>query len=174
MWVFIVKKKVMCQSVHVLPRLKDSQWLALNRRVTKEEVKDALMDMAPLKAPGPGGLHAMFFQNSWNVVGDSIFKVINDFFTCGILPERLNMTGNHGGQRKKKQNARFAIIAWWIWRWRNDFVFKGTRIDAKDKVAWLHYQFKEIETSLDKGLGPGDRQRLETRRGNPWRPLESG
>jgi hypothetical protein len=35
---------------------------------TREEVKKALFDIGDLKAPGPDGLHAIFFKKYWSLV----------------------------------------------------------------------------------------------------------
>ncbi|KAL5545507.1 hypothetical protein UlMin_005194 [Ulmus minor] len=48
----------------------------LLRPFSSEEIKKALMDMNPTKAPGPDGLPALFFQNFWDIVGEDITKVI--------------------------------------------------------------------------------------------------
>lgn len=32
--------------------------------------------MGPLKAPGPDGLHAVFYQTQWDVVGDSMCNLV--------------------------------------------------------------------------------------------------
>ncbi|KAH1090754.1 hypothetical protein J1N35_018011 [Gossypium stocksii] len=44
------------------PSLASSDIDFLGRIVTDEEIKRALFDMAPLKAPGSDGFHAIFFQ----------------------------------------------------------------------------------------------------------------
>ena len=52
----------------------------------------ALKQMAPLKAPGPDGLPANFFQNHWNLVGEEVCLAVLNSLNSGILPEILNMT----------------------------------------------------------------------------------
>ena len=49
-------------------------------RVSREEVFNAIMSIGGLKALGPDGIHAAFFHNYWNVVGDSVFDIVDDFF----------------------------------------------------------------------------------------------
>ena len=51
------------------------------RKVTPEmnaqkEVKDALFQMFPIKAPGPDGFPTHFFQHHWDVCGDEVTKVV--------------------------------------------------------------------------------------------------
>jgi hypothetical protein len=41
---------------------------------TKEEIFYALKHMGPLKAPGPDGFPAMFFQKNWGSLGDDICR----------------------------------------------------------------------------------------------------
>ena len=56
------------------------------------EIKQALFDMSPFKAPRPYGFHAGFFQRMWDIVGDSIIKFARNLFDKGCLPERVNDT----------------------------------------------------------------------------------
>lgn len=46
----------------------------LSSRYTKEEVLCALKAMGPLKAPGPDGFPAIFYQQAWEIVGNDISK----------------------------------------------------------------------------------------------------
>ncbi|KAL5539433.1 hypothetical protein UlMin_045908 [Ulmus minor] len=54
----------------------------LLRPFTSEDIKKALMDMNPTKAPGPDGLPAIFFQKFWDIIGEDITKaalhILND------------------------------------------------------------------------------------------------
>lgn len=60
----------------------------MNRGITKDEVEEAMMVMAP----GPDGFHAMFYQKNWNIVGEYLYKLVERFFIEGILSEGLNET----------------------------------------------------------------------------------
>ena len=56
---------------------------------TGREVKDGLWSLKPLKAPGPDGLHAGFFQAHWNIVGDNVIKEVQEIFATSIMPDYL-------------------------------------------------------------------------------------
>lgn len=74
------------------PELDTVDWDYINSEFRPEEVKKAVQDMAPLKAPGPDGLHAFFYQREWTVVGESVVKLVSEFFRTGNLPEGINDT----------------------------------------------------------------------------------
>ncbi|MCI32309.1 ribonuclease H protein, partial [Trifolium medium] len=63
-----------------------------NHMFTKEEVKDALDQMHPLKAPGPDGLPAIFFQKYWNIVGNEIQELVLSILNEGQSPGCINKT----------------------------------------------------------------------------------
>lgn len=60
--------------------------------LTSDEVLYALSLMAPLKSPGPDGLHVIFFQKYWHVIGSDIISFVLDFFNLHRLPFALNYT----------------------------------------------------------------------------------
>ena len=66
--------------------------LALEKDITGEEIDEALFQMAPLKAPGPNGLNACFFQNNWATIRNEVCDVIRDIFNSRVMPKELNMT----------------------------------------------------------------------------------
>ena len=45
-----------------------------------EEIADALFQIGPLKAPGPDGFPACFFQRNWSTLRDSVISSVKDFF----------------------------------------------------------------------------------------------
>ncbi|XP_038687586.1 uncharacterized protein LOC119986972 [Tripterygium wilfordii] len=57
-----------------------------------EDIKQALFDMAPFKAPGPDGFHAGFYQRMWDVIGMDLCCLAMQFFETGHLPQGINDT----------------------------------------------------------------------------------
>lgn len=64
----------------------------LIRGVTEEEVKRAIFQMHPDKAPGPDGMTPAFFQKHWSVVGKEVVNMVRDFFLTGELIDGINET----------------------------------------------------------------------------------
>nr|GMD07842.1 uncharacterized protein LOC109158742 [Ipomoea batatas] len=42
----------------------------------------------------------------------------------------------------------FAITTWWIWRWRNDYVFNNVEKDHADKIRWIYTQATETRNAF--------------------------
>lgn len=60
-----------CSNMQKKLSSKQRRWC--EQEFTSDEVKEAIDQMHPLKAPGPDGLPALFFQKYWHMVG-SIFR----------------------------------------------------------------------------------------------------
>lgn len=52
----------------------------------------ALFGMSPLKAPGPNGLPAGFYQRACSTVGSNIINFAHNFFNSSCLPKGINET----------------------------------------------------------------------------------
>lgn len=74
------------------PRLSAAQWDDINHEIAKEEVTEAIMVIWPVKAPGPDGLHALFYQKNWNIIKEQVHCLVENFFQTGSLPMGLNDT----------------------------------------------------------------------------------
>lgn len=56
------------------------------------EVRKALKQMYPLKAPGLDGMSPLFYQHFWSTCGHVICKTVLDFLNHGISPHNFNQT----------------------------------------------------------------------------------
>ena len=57
-----------------------------------EEIRLALSQMHPIKAPGPDGMCPMSFQSYWHIVGPSISYMVLRILRGGSIPSHLNRT----------------------------------------------------------------------------------
>jgi hypothetical protein len=57
-----------------------------------EEVKKALFQIGDLKAPGPDGMHAIFYKRFWDLLGDDLVKEVLDAVNSAKLPDGWNDT----------------------------------------------------------------------------------
>jgi len=67
------------------PFLEQYQWLS--SIPLHEEISRNAFLLPPLKAPGPDGYHAIFFQQNWNILGPSISHVIQEIFETTTIPK---------------------------------------------------------------------------------------
>ena len=59
-----------------LPKLSREQQDSLTRRISEEEVKQAIFQMEGDKAPGPDGFPPLFFQSFWEVVKSDTLRMV--------------------------------------------------------------------------------------------------
>lgn len=64
----------------------------LNSKPDLPEIQQALFSFQPLKAPGPDGLHPIFFQTYWYHTQRHLAQIIDDTFTTCHVDEELNKT----------------------------------------------------------------------------------
>jgi hypothetical protein len=59
---------------------------------SREEVKKALFSIGDLKAPGPDGLHAIFFKRFWNFLEDDLVEEVLGAINNKTIPDGWNNT----------------------------------------------------------------------------------
>ena len=65
---------------------------SLTRDFSAPEVKLALKQMYPLKAPDSDGMPPLFFQHFWSKVGGEVTTIVLDFLNSGISSPKFNET----------------------------------------------------------------------------------
>jgi hypothetical protein len=64
----------------------------LKEQYTAEEVKKAAFTIGDFKAPGPDGIHAVFYKRFWDVFGEEITSEVLQALNSGTIPEGWNNT----------------------------------------------------------------------------------
>jgi ribonuclease HI len=73
-------------------KVTDAMNVNLVADITEEEISRALLQMPPLKAPGPDGFSASFYQQNWGLVHKEVCQAITHFFNTGTLESSINIT----------------------------------------------------------------------------------
>jgi hypothetical protein len=77
---------------HMEMRVSDDMNQELLKPFSEDDIRTALFQMAPLKARGPDGFPAGFYQTNWNTVGSELCRAILGTLETSILPPYMNMT----------------------------------------------------------------------------------
>ncbi|WCJ20597.1 LINE-1 retrotransposable element ORF2 protein [Euphorbia peplus] len=72
---------VSCNTTISFPHLSDCESNDIFRPVSVEDIRQALFDMSPNKAPGIDGLPAAFYQRHWGIVKDSLCSFVLNCFS---------------------------------------------------------------------------------------------
>lgn len=75
-----------------IPSISEEEKATILLPVCKEEVLGALNTMKSFKAPGPDGFQVIFFKQYWSIVGNDIWKMVNDAFSSGRIDPSLSDT----------------------------------------------------------------------------------
>lgn len=73
-------------------RLKSSSSAALEFPFSAEEIKAAVWDCDGNKAPGPDGINFLFIKKAWNIIGQDIIQMVDEFYRTNLLPAGINST----------------------------------------------------------------------------------
>jgi hypothetical protein len=76
----------------IQPKVTKDMNEAMLMEFSKEEISNALFQIGPLKAPGPDGFLARFFQRSWATLKTDVIKAVKKFFVEGAMPAEVNET----------------------------------------------------------------------------------
>ncbi|KAK2438202.1 hypothetical protein QL285_023013 [Trifolium repens] len=76
----------------IAPRITQEDNDRLVLPITKEELREALFQMHPDKAPGLDGFNPAFYQHFWDLCGDDIFAAAKEWLDRGFFPSSLNET----------------------------------------------------------------------------------
>jgi hypothetical protein len=68
-------------------KMDDHMNVDLCKAFTNDEIKTALFQMGPTKAPGPDGFPAMFYQVHWDLVQDMVCDAVRSFLGGDEIPE---------------------------------------------------------------------------------------
>ncbi|CAA7059511.1 unnamed protein product [Microthlaspi erraticum] len=77
---------------YITPKVSSSMNLALTQPPSNEEIKQAIANINPDKAPGPDGVTSLFFQNFWDEIATDVIHMVQDFFSKPDFDPRLNQT----------------------------------------------------------------------------------
>jgi len=66
--------------------------ISLLEEFTDDEVKTALFQMHPTKAPGPDGMNTLFFQYYWHIVGSDVSRAVIDYLNSRTMLSSTNLT----------------------------------------------------------------------------------
>lgn len=76
----------------LFPVLPESDAAQMTKDVDANEIKSALFDMKPLKAPATDGIHAIFYQSQWQHVHTQLLSYIQSMWSGYQLDTSFNKT----------------------------------------------------------------------------------
>ena len=79
--------------------------ISLLEEFTDDEVKTALFQMHPTKAPGPDGMNPLFFQYYWHIVGSDVSRAVIDYLNSRTMLSSTNLTHITLVPKRKNPNS---------------------------------------------------------------------
>lgn len=76
----------------VQARVTDEMNGLLTAKYTSEEVKMALKQMHPTKAPGPDRMSALFYKKYWSTIGEEVTEYVLNILNNGAPIDHINNT----------------------------------------------------------------------------------
>ena len=76
----------------VFPELAQQDWERLSKQFVPAEIEVVIQSMSALKAPGPDGFQALFYQKNWELISSSVYKMVLDVLQGKGMPSHLNDT----------------------------------------------------------------------------------
>ena len=64
----------------------------LSSEFSADEVKTVLFQIGPTKAPTPDGMHALFYQKFWHIIGNDVTNAVLDFLNSGNMLPKISYT----------------------------------------------------------------------------------
>ncbi|XP_062113923.1 uncharacterized protein LOC133824924 [Humulus lupulus] len=86
------RKSVLPQVINQGPKITKDQMSLLTSEFSNEEVKAAVFGIPGNKSPGLDGFSSFFFQDNWEVVGNSVYEAVKSFLHTGRLLKEINST----------------------------------------------------------------------------------
>ena len=74
----------------IQPKVTTTMNKELTRTFTAQEIRVALKQMYPLKAPRLDGMPLIFFQHFWGICGEVVTSTVLDFLNHGMSPPNFN------------------------------------------------------------------------------------
>lgn len=87
---------------------------------------------------------------------------------------RQNISQNKHNGAKVEWNILFSNTIWWMWKWRNDAVFKNKQTDIEIKVRKIKEQAYEIKRAFNSRSAIGGDNIQSARRWLRWIPPPMG
>lgn len=76
----------------VFPELSQRDWNYLSLPYSKTDIDGVIKEMDSLKAPGPDGYQALFFQKHWDLVSKYVYELALPVLEGKGIPDKLNDT----------------------------------------------------------------------------------